>query len=527
MQTPKFIARDCELSTIGVRADGRPLDSWQATRDILRHIDAAFEASGSRCWTPASTQSGSHSSGSSRSIDCLRHWAPNGQCYYADMSHVEVCTAETLSPRRFGAECLSTLVAAEAARRRAQERSSEGHRYHLSAQNADANDPGISFGTHLNVSTSVELWEELCGEGRRPAVLGFVSSAIAALVPFFGAGYVLPTEDGTLFSLSGRAHHLQHLRTLDTTRAFGRGLLNTRREFHGREQARLHLIGFDYCLAAAPLLASLLQCTLAAAEEGFCELILADPVRALRMWSWTLDPRTGQLEGQAKYSDGTRASLPEFVEELATRMLALVECGRISCAIAPEADVLLPQVIELAQRAARGELLSLAPHIDWAAKWLFLQEFAAEDGLALDAPELRLADHDFSSTNPETSPFWKLLEAGDIRPDFDQRELLACFADGPSESRAWGRGRLVRRFAPRIRAMDWSWLEFRSEDDPWGERLRLDSPGLDSLCEASFGERLARASCVEELEALQPPGLSSRSDPLIELPARWSQGWHS
>ena len=40
-------------------------------------------------------------------------------------------------------------------------------------------------------------------EDRHPAILGFVTSALAAAVPFFGAGHVLPLNDGSaIYSLS-------------------------------------------------------------------------------------------------------------------------------------------------------------------------------------------------------------------------------------------------------------------------------------------------------------------------------------
>ena len=102
---------------------------------------------------------------------------------------------------------------------------------------------------------------------------------------WFGAGHLLPLRDGTtIFSLSARAHHLGRVSSDLTTVAFQRGLLNSRREPHGAAAERLHLIGFDFNLASAAPMASLVQCLLAAAEEGFCaSLQLYEPVRALRL----------------------------------------------------------------------------------------------------------------------------------------------------------------------------------------------------------------------------------------------------
>src|SRR3989304_3092404 len=245
MATPKYIGRDAELLTAGVDAAGQPIPQWEVVRTLLQHVGAAFEPFGAKpwsqhCWSNDSNGSAYGYSGgyyggyygsysSSFSNDCLRHWMPNGQCYYSDMSHWEGCTAEALSPYEYALQCLSSLRVAEAARQRAEEVSDSGAQYVLSAQNVDAQDPSISWGTHLNFSVSPDLWQDLFLEHRHPARLGFVASALAAAVAWFGTGYILPLKDGSrIFSLCGRAHHLGKVISQMTTVAFERGLLNSR-----------------------------------------------------------------------------------------------------------------------------------------------------------------------------------------------------------------------------------------------------------------------------------------------------------
>ena len=150
----KHIGRDDELSTTGVDADGNAVPPCDVTTAILDEIDAAFEPHGLATWSRGRQSFGYASSASS---DCLRHWAPNGACFYADMSHVEACTPETASPFEYAAHCLSTLEVVEAARRRAEEYAPAGTRYALAASNVDALDPAISWGTHVNVSVEREL----------------------------------------------------------------------------------------------------------------------------------------------------------------------------------------------------------------------------------------------------------------------------------------------------------------------------------------------------------------------------------
>gem|GEM_PF-4050523 len=289
----------------------------------------------------------------------------------------------------------------------AQLQAGAGTQYQLSASNADLSDPSISFGSHLSVSVSTSLWENLFVDPRRPAVLGFVASVMAAAIPFFGAGYLLPTPGReTIYSLSARAHHLTRVQTLVTTKKWNRGLLNSRREAHGTPLERLHLIGFDYALLSSALLAALVGCALAAAEEGYCGLNLHDPVEAMRRWSWGLDRTTGRLPVTALRIDGRQQTLPEYMRELATQLLAMGE---------------------------------------------------------------------------------------------DQE----CLRNPPPESRAWGRGRLIKRFAPHIGAIDWSHIDLcRDRPNFFRGNTRINLPQLDSFNQRQFQPILDAASNVEGLLGL-------------------------
>lgn len=528
MTVAKFIARDCELSTTGIDGRGRSIPSWNVTQRVLAHTDAAFAPAGLRTWSsrdsfndgPGRTPLGGFYE-SAHSIDCLRHWAPNGQCYYSDMSHVEVCTAETLHPRQYAAQGIATLRIAEAARRRAELEADSGTRYSLTTSNVDMLDPAIAWGSHDNVAISTALWEDLCGDGRRPAILGFVSSCLAAAIPFFGAGYLLPFRDGTIvYSPSARAHHLSRIRTHSTTRAFRRGLINTRREPHGTGQERLHLVGFDFTLASAALKASFLQCCLAAAENGFSGLILFDPVRALRSWTWNLNIETGRLTGTALLTDGRHVGLPEYMREVTARLLEMCEAGVISEEFAPDAKELLPRIIELTHQAECGALVRCAGQLDWAAKLLCLLDRCKEDGVHLGDAVTRLTDHDFSSTRPDRGLFWRLWDRGLVDPLVDGADVDACLHEGPAESRAWGRGQLIGQFHEFITDVNWSQVELRCEDSRWGRRLRVPLSRLDSLSKAEFQPILDQVTSVSELEERleEDEGLASEeSDPMLEI----------
>lgn len=514
--SPKFLGRDCELSTSGSGPQGHSVDSWRVTRAVLDQIPRALAASGATSWK----RNGSY--GSAYSMDCLRHWTSGGQCVYSDMGHVEVCTAETLRPSNFALQSVSLLRAAEAARRLAEQADEESWRINLSASNADALDPAISWGSHLNVSIDESLWDDLFVEHLHPARLGFVASAIAAGIVFFGGGYMLPLKDGsTVYSLSARAHHLSCVHSLSTTEAFSRGILNTRREPHGKN-ARLHLIGFDFTLLAARLMASFVQCVLAAAEEAYCGLILYEPVRALRTWSWNLDLQTGKLAGEAGLIDGRTLTLPAYMRELCSQLLRMCESGLISAETAPEAAELLPRIIELAEAAEAGAVRQCARHLDWAAKLMTLIGSGAEWG----SPASRLADHDFTNTDPRCGMLWRLWEQGLVDPLVPWGEAESCLAQPPVESRAWGRGKLIERFRGSISDVDWSRIEFRTGAGVWSPRMTLEMPDLDRFTQADVAAAIDQAEDLGELRALMTTGGGKvqQTDPLDDIGPQLASG---
>ena len=497
MAQQKYIGRDCELSTTGMGKFGQSLSCWSVTRSVLQQIDIAAATAGATVWAgdPQEESSSAAASPSASSIDCLRHWTSAGQCFYADMAHVEVCTPTTLYPRSFAAHSIATLLTAEQARRFAELAEEPGTQYELSASNADLSDQSISFGSHVSVSVSAALWENLFVDPRFPAVLGFVASAVAAAIPFFGAGYILPAEGRFIYSLSARAHHISKLQTLVTTEKWRRGLLNSRREPHGTSQERLHLIGFDYSLTASSLLASFLQCALAAGEEGYCGMNLLDPVGAMRQWSWELDLTTGKMPATATLVDGRQLTLPEYMRELTTALLHMCEVGLIEEDVAPESKQLLPRIIELAHHAEEGSLQRCAQHLDWAAKLLYLLNLQS----GLGSAESRLADHDFANTNPDKGMFWRLWEQGLIDPLVDMSDARSCMREAPTESRDWGRGRLIEQFAPHVFAVDWSRVDLHVSSSPFSERLRVDLPDLYSLNQSQFERIVGSIRDVEQL----------------------------
>src|SRR5262249_5400921 len=156
-----------------------------------------------------------------------------------------------------------------------------------------------SWGSHQNVAISRKLWDALFRD-QKPHLTALLASFVAATVPIFGQGMVVPLRDGCRYVTSARAHHLGSLVTLSTTEPFNRGLLNSPDESNaGADRARLHLIAFDATLQPAAIVrrSGLIQLIVAALESGWFDaaLFLDEPVTAVQAWSWGFDSQAGAL----------------------------------------------------------------------------------------------------------------------------------------------------------------------------------------------------------------------------------------
>ena len=131
---------------------------------------------------------------------------------------------------------------------------------------------------------------------------------------------------------------------------------------------------------------------LAAAEMGFGELCLYEPVRASLFWSLGLDLRTSTLRGEARLASGRSISLPVYIRELVTALLEMCQDGSISEEVAPRAGELLPRVLELTHFLEEGSLAEAAVNLDWAAKLLVLVDRCEREDLDLDDLQVETTD---------------------------------------------------------------------------------------------------------------------------------------
>ncbi|HMO11248.1 MAG TPA: Pup--protein ligase, partial [Actinotalea sp.] len=315
----------------------------------------------------------------------------NGSRLYLDVgSHPEYATAECDSLRqlvahdRGGELVLEGLVAG--AQQRLEHEMGPGT-IHLFKNNTDS--AGNSYGCHENYLI------------RRKGDFGRVADV---LVPFLitrqvltGAGKVLPTPRGAVYTLSQRADHIWESVSSATTRS--RPIINTRDEPHAdaEQYRRLHVIVGDSSMSETTTMLKVgstdLLLRMVEAGVPMRDLGLENPMRAIREISH--DP-TGTAP--VVLATGRTASALDLQDEIYQRVADFAGA---------ELDLRDEQrrVLDLWGRGLTairsGALEEADRELDWVIKLRLVERYRAKHGLTLDDPRvarLDLAYHDISRT---------------------------------------------------------------------------------------------------------------------------------
>ncbi|HWS57975.1 MAG TPA: Pup--protein ligase, partial [Actinotalea sp.] len=315
----------------------------------------------------------------------------NGSRLYLDVgSHPEYATAECddvvqlIAHDRGGERILEGLVAD--AQQRLTDEGVPGT-IHLFKNNTDS--AGNSYGCHENYLV------------RRQGDFGRLAEV---LVPFLitrqvltGAGKVLPTPRGAVYSLSQRAEHIWESVSSATTRS--RPIINTRDEPHADAELyrRLHVIVGDSSMSETTTLlkvgATDLVLRLIEAGVPIRTVALENPMRAIREIS--LD-RTGTAP--VTLATGRTVCALDLQEEFLTRVRDLVDAEL-------EVTPVVARTIDLWERGLAalrsGDLSTVDRELDWVIKLRMIERYRAKHGMSLDDPRvtrLDLAYHDISRT---------------------------------------------------------------------------------------------------------------------------------
>ncbi|MCB2175122.1 MAG: Pup--protein ligase [Actinomycetales bacterium] len=378
----------------------------------------------------------------------------NGSRLYLDVgSHPEYATAECDSIRQLvahdrGGELVLEGLVADAQQRLANE--GVPGTIHLFKNNTDS--AGNSYGCHENYLV------------RRKGDFGRIADV---LVPFLitrqvltGAGKVLPTPRGAIYTLSQRADHIWESVSSATTRS--RPIINTRDEPHADAELyrRLHVIVGDSSMSETTTMLKVgaTDLVLRMVEAGLPmrDLGLENPMRAIREISHDLSGTapvtlaTGRTTTALDVQDELYQRARDFAEaELDTSG----EVGR---------------VLDLWRRGLEavrsGNLAAVERELDWVIKLRLVQRYQAKHQISLDdarIARLDLAYHDISRTE---GLYHLLAQRGLVERVISDVEAFEATAVPPQTTRAKLRGDFVRRAQEARRDYTVDWVHLKLND---------------------------------------------------------------
>ena len=378
----------------------------------------------------------------------------NGARLYLDVgSHPEYATPECddlvdlVTHDKAGERILEGLLVDT--ERRLHEEGIAGEVY-LFKNNTDS--AGNSYGCHENYLV-----------GRH----GEFSRLADVLIPFLvtrqlicGAGKVLQTPRGAVYSVSQRAEHIWEGVSSATTRS--RPIINTRDEPHADAERfrRLHVIVGDSNMSETTTLLKVgsTDLVLRMLEQGIVmrDLTLENPIRAIREISHDMTGRK-----KVRLANGREASALDMQREYLTKARDFVDKRGIH-------DGTVHRVLELWERTCKavesGDLDLVGREIDWVMKFNLIERYRARHDLSWTSARVAQLDLAYHDIHRRRGLYYLLERRGAVERVCHEPAVFEAKSVPPQTTRARLRGEFVRRAQERRRDFTVDWVHLKLND---------------------------------------------------------------
>lgn len=377
----------------------------------------------------------------------------NGSRLYLDVgSHPEYATAECDSlydavvHDKAGERILESL--AESAEERLREEGIRGTVY-LFKNNTDS--AGNSYGCHENYLTS------RADDGARHAEV---------LIPFLvsrqiytGAGKIVQTARGPIYSITQRADHIWETMSSATTRS--RPIINTRDEPHADAERyrRLHVIVGDSNMSEYTTFLKIgaTACLLRMLEDPrvvLRDMTLENPIRAIRDISH--DPTCRRTVSLA---NGREVSALDIQREYLDRALRYADTKGF-----PPLEQRALDMWEHCVSTIEKDPLALDREVDWVVKWKLIESYRERHGLTLGDPRMQLIDLQYHDIDTDRGLFYKLQAHGMVERVCSDVDIDTAMTEPPQSTRARLRGEFIRAAKEKKRDYTVDWVHLKLND---------------------------------------------------------------
>ncbi len=377
----------------------------------------------------------------------------NGARLYLDVgSHPEYATPECDSPLQVVAHDKSGERILEDLVRSAEERlHEEGIAGEISLFKNNTDSAGNSYGCHENyLVTRVGEFQRLAD-----ALIPFLVSRQV----FAGAGKILTTPRGAIFSLAQRAEHIWEGVSSATTRS--RPIINTRDEPHADAERfrRLHVIVGDSNMneftswlkvATADLVLRMIE-----DQVVMRDLTLDNPIRAIREISHDI---TGTR--MIRLASGREMSALEIQQAYLERVERYIQTTQPddedAAKVVREWKRVLEQLVE--------DPFQLHRDLDWVAKYRLVEAYRSRHDLPLAHPRVAMLDLAYHNVARERGLYYLLERQGRVTRLLDEADIEIGKTEPPPHTRAALRGRFIRHAKAKRRDYTVDWVHLKLND---------------------------------------------------------------
>ncbi len=376
----------------------------------------------------------------------------NGARLYLDVgSHPEYATPEcdsllsVVAHDKAGERILEGLV--ESAEERLAEEGIRGEIY-LFKNNTDS--AGNSYGCHENYLVSRH---------------GEFQKTVDTLIPFFvtrqifsGAGKLLQTAKGPMYSIAQRAEHIWEGVSSATTRS--RPIINTRDEPHAdaEKYRRLHVIAGDSNMSEyvnyvkIGTTVALLQMI----EDNvvFRDVSLENPIRAIREISHDITCRR-----RVKLRNGRELSALDIQWEYLDRTLRYARTTGFPAEVQKAIEMWEYLLTNLEK-----DPLSLSREVDWVSKYHLIEKYQAKWDLNRSDPKLALIDLSYHDVNRQRGLYYILQRRGFVDRIVTDSAVATAMVVPPQTTRARLRGEFIKAAKAKKRDFTVDWVHLKLND---------------------------------------------------------------
>ena len=377
----------------------------------------------------------------------------NGARLYLDVgSHPEYATPECDSiydcvvHDKAGERTLEILM--EGAEQRLRDEGIRGTIF-LFKNNTDS--AGNSYGCHENYLTSRSNDSGNYGDVLIPFL---VTRQI-----FTGAGHVLQTARGPIFSIAQRAEHIWEGTSSATTRS--RPIINTRDEPHADAEKfrRLHIIVGDSNMSEYTTFLKIgsTACMLRMMEDksfSLRDLTLENPIRAIRDISHDITCRR-----KVRLASGRELSALDVQREYLARAMKYADTRGFT-----DLEQRALEMWEHCISTIENDPLKLATEVDWVIKHNLIEAFRSRHSLDLDDARVALLDLQYHDIRRDRGIFYRLQARGLVYRICDEADVENALSQPPQTTRAKLRGDFIKQAKLRKRDYTVDWVHLKLND---------------------------------------------------------------